>query len=63
MEQDELDVEASKIAELLIDKKVSKVFRPRTGEVCLEFSDGTRFFVDSKQNGELEFSITAGIDD
>ena len=41
---DGLKKEATSILELLEGKRISKVFRPSVGEVCIECTDGTRFF-------------------
>lgn len=55
----DLDDEARRATELLKGKTVRQVLQHRRGEVGIEFSDGTRFFVDH-QPGELEISITLG---
>lgn len=52
-----LNEEQEKITELLKDKSVEKVFRHRSSEVVIVFSDGSTFTVDSNGN-ELEFSAT-----
>jgi hypothetical protein len=55
--QDEtLDNEASKIQGMIAGRTVMRLYRPRLNEVALEFSDGTRLFIDAK--GIPEFSIT-----
>ena len=55
-QEEKLDGEARKIQELIVGKAVSGVFRPRINEVVLQFSDGTRFLVDTKSIPE--FSVT-----
>ena len=57
---DELKKEATSILELLEGKRISKVFRPSVGEVCIECTDGTRFFANTKDSSALDFSITGG---
>lgn len=54
-----LEEEAERSTELLKGKTVSKIFRHRIGEVGIEFTDGTRLFIDHKTEG-LELSITEG---
>jgi len=54
----ELDKEAESIKELIFDKSVQQVFRPKNSEICIEFVDGTRLFVNSEHGSKLEFSIT-----
>ncbi len=44
---------------LLKNKVVFRVTRHRSKEVAIEFTDGTRIFVDHKPE-ELEISITGG---
>lgn len=53
----ELEVEATKLTDLLRGKTVKLVRRHRSGEVLIEFDDGTRLFVNNIPNG-LEFSVT-----
>lgn len=56
---DDLAGEAERATMMLAGKEVCQVWRHRAGEVGIEFTDGTRLFVD--QNGEgLELSITGG---
>ena len=55
---DELEQEAKSISEHLEGKSISKVLRPRNGEVCIECTDGTRLFASSNGGECLEFSIT-----
>ena len=55
----DLDKEAKKATELLKNKIVDVVFRHRTSEVCILFTDGTSLFVNQVSNGEgIELSIT-----
>lgn len=44
---------------MLKGKVVRRAWRHRLKELGIEFTDGTRLFVDSKKNG-LEISITDG---
>ena len=57
----QLKKEARRATELLRGKVVATVWRHQEREVGVEFTDGTRLFVDSVSNG-LELSIT-GADD
>ena len=59
MKQDDkkLKDESERATSLLEGKVVLRVFRNRAKEVGIEFTDGTRFFVDH-QPSELELSIT-----
>lgn len=52
-----LEEEARKANELLHGKIVAKVWRHRHKEIGIEFTDGTRLFIDHRPN-ELEVSIT-----
>jgi hypothetical protein len=52
--------EESKATELLSGKVVSRIIRNRESEVLVEFTDGTRLFID-KSNSGLELSITGGV--
>ena len=54
-----LEQEAERATELLRGKVVAKVMRHRAKEVCIEFADGTRLFVDH-QPDKVELSITGG---
>ena len=47
---------------MLSGKVVARVFRHQKNEVGIEFTDGTRLFVDA-HNGEIELSITGGTDE
>jgi hypothetical protein len=51
--------EAEEATELLRGKEVATVWRHRQGEVGIEFTDGTRLFVDKTPDG-VELSITGG---
>ncbi len=51
-----LDEEAERATELLVDKVVQRVFRPDERQVCIEFTDGTRFFADARS--PVDLSIT-----
>lgn len=55
-----LEQEASSILELLDARVVSRILRPRPNEICIEFSDGTRFYIDSQSSDSLSFSVTGG---
>ncbi len=57
MTKSDLKKEATIATEILKGKDVSTVFRNRVGEFGIEFTDGTRLFVDHLENG-LELSIT-----
>ena len=54
-----LEQEAERATELLKGKVVAKVMRHRAKEVCIEFTDGTRLFVDHNPDN-VELSITGG---
>ena len=51
--------ESARATELLRGKVVARVVRNRPSEVLVEFTDGTRMFVD-QTDGALELSITEG---
>lgn len=53
----DLELEAQQATALLAGKLVAKVFRPRIGEVGIQFEDGSRMFVDHHSAG-VEISIT-----
>jgi len=55
----DLKQESERATEMLKGKVVEKVLRHREKEVGIEFTDGTRLFVDA-HDGELELSITGG---
>ena len=57
-----LEEEAERATELLKEKVVAKVMRHRAEEICIEFTDGTRLFVDQQVAG-LELSITGGAEE
>jgi hypothetical protein len=56
MPEDFLD-EDLRATELLVGKVVRKVFRHRESELCIEFEDETRIFIDTN-GAALEISIT-----
>jgi hypothetical protein len=53
----QLEDEAGRASEMLRGKVVARVIRNRPTEVLLEFTDGTRLFVDRAAD-TLELSIT-----
>lgn len=55
-----LEREAKAIEELLAGKVLTGVIRHRSNEVVLQFSDGTRLFVNAQIQGSLDFSVTGG---
>ena len=55
-----LEQEAIRATELLKKKAVLRIWRHRKGELGIEFTDGTRLFVDQTEDG-LDISITEGI--
>jgi predicted Ser/Thr protein kinase len=57
-----LEKEAKLAENLLKGKVVDKVWRHRKREIGIEFTDGTRLFIDHTENG-LELSVTGGLDD
>jgi hypothetical protein len=57
----DFEQEAKQAENLLKGKVVEKVSRNREKEICIEFTDGTRLFVDHIENS-LELSITGGPD-
>ena len=58
----DLKQESETATDVLKGKVVSKVMRHRKAEIGIEFTDGTRLFVDARQN-EIELSITGGINE
>jgi hypothetical protein len=58
MTMTDFEKEAQDITQLLQGKAVRAVKRFRAKEVLIEFTDGTRFFIDGVPNG-FDFSITA----
>ena len=56
---EKLEKEANRATEMLKDKKVFEIYRHRIGEFGIEFTDGTRLFIDHQPEG-LEISITEG---
>ena len=59
MSKSDLDKEAEQTSAILREKKVSVVHRHRPNEVLIEFEDGTRFFINSRETS-IELSITGG---
>ena len=59
-EEHALEQEAGSIQKLLEGKVVSRVLRPRPSETCIEFSDGTRLFIEGPRSDSLGFSVTGG---
>jgi len=53
--------EAVSVTKLLRGKSVKVVRRPRTSEILIEFTDGTRLFADAKT--KVEISVTGTGDD
>ncbi len=54
---DQLADESARATELLRGKIVARVVRPREGEALVEFTDGTRLFVDGS-DGAVELTIS-----
>jgi hypothetical protein len=52
-----LKKEAKNSTQLLKGKVVEKILRPRSKEMAIQFTDGTRLFVDIETDG-LDLSIT-----
>lgn len=59
LNDNQLEEEASQATSLLQGKVVTRVLRHRESEVLVEFSDGSRFFIDRSAHG-VELSITVG---
>jgi len=55
--QQELEAEAARATELLRGKVVAHIARHRDAEVMVQFTDGTRLFVDGAL-GSVELSVT-----
>ncbi len=55
--ESELKSEARRATKMLKGKIVERVWRHRTKEIGIQFTDGTRLFVDISEGG-LELSIT-----
>ena len=55
--EERLAQESIGATELIAGKSVARVVRDRIGSVLIEFTDGTRLFVDESEDG-LEISIT-----
>jgi hypothetical protein len=53
----DLEAEAKRATKMLKGKVVAHVTRHRAEEICIEFTDGTRLYVDRSVNG-VELSIT-----
>ena len=59
----QLKKEEKRATKLLTGKIVKKILRHRKEEVGIEFEDGTRFFIDWRENeNELDLSITGNFD-
>jgi hypothetical protein len=58
----DLEEEAAELTRLLAGKTVRHARRFRVAEVLIEFTDGTRLYVDAKAN-EVECSVTEGNSD
>jgi hypothetical protein len=58
-EKKSLESESQRATDMLKGKVVQTVWRHRSGEVGIQFTDGTRFFIDTKE-GSIELSITGG---
>ncbi|MGH9871693.1 MAG: hypothetical protein ACRD9S_04410 [Pyrinomonadaceae bacterium] len=43
---------------MLQGREVAKVMRHSADEVCIEFTDGSRIYIDRKTEGGLDLSIT-----
>jgi predicted Ser/Thr protein kinase len=55
--EDKLKKEAERATELLKGKTVAQVWRHHESEIGMEFTDGTRLFVDKSSKG-VEVTIT-----
>lgn len=58
----ELNKEAKRATKILKDKTILKIYRHRSNEIGIEFTDGTRLFIDHRPEG-FELSITEGSSD
>ncbi|AMX93577.1 hypothetical protein EOA22_20640 [Mesorhizobium sp. M7A.F.Ca.US.014.04.1.1] len=58
----DLEEETVELTKLLSGKMVIHVWRFRAAEVLIEFTDGTRLFVDARSDA-IECSVTDGISD
>jgi predicted Ser/Thr protein kinase len=56
--KEKLELEAQTVKKLIGNKRVSEVYRHSEKELCIEFSDGTRLFVDCTEARNLELSVT-----
>lgn len=54
---EQLEQESSRATEMLAGKVVARIVRHREAEVLVEFTDGTRFFVNRAEQG-VELSIS-----
>ena len=62
--QKQLKNEEGRATELLQGKIVKKILRHRKEEVGIEFEDGTRFFIDWRENANgLDLSITGNFEE
>jgi hypothetical protein len=55
--KEQLNKESSLASELLQNKIIARILRPKETEVVIECTDGTRFFVHESEN-VVELSIT-----
>ena len=53
----ELDRDSRQLTDLLKGKVITRILRPRVRELMVELSDGSRLFVDGRDEG-LETSVT-----
>ncbi len=56
----DLEKEASQATQMLAGKTIAFIRRHKFTEVLIEFTDGSRLFVDSSENG-VELSITGSL--
>ena len=54
--ESDLHRETAAVAKLLVGKTVRNVWRHRSGEVGIEFTDGSRIFINRVEEG-LELSV------
>ncbi len=55
--EEELKREANQLTKMLKGKSLLKIWRHRSNEIVVEFSDGSRLFVDAHKEG-IETSVT-----
>ncbi len=55
-----LDEASKSIRKLLNGKDVARIYLITASEICIEFSDKTRLFINSEDNTKLDFSISGG---